>query len=91
MRLAGISSGPRGHRQRGPRGSNVDSARLTSPRQAPANQAQPTPPGVFAGNAGDPQSYDLQKDHRTIIVGTPDTVIEQSDLGGGETQPRDTC
>ncbi len=35
------------------------------------------PSGAFAGNAGDPQSYDLQKNHRTIIVGSPDTVIEQ--------------
>jgi alkanesulfonate monooxygenase SsuD/methylene tetrahydromethanopterin reductase-like flavin-dependent oxidoreductase (luciferase family) len=63
-----------GHRQRGPR-EHVDPPGYQSRQALQIKRSRPT--GVFAGNAGDPQSYDLQKNHRTIIVGTPDTVIEQ--------------
>ena len=35
------------------------------------------PTGAVAGSAGAPQSYERQQEGRTIIVGTPDTVIEK--------------
>ena len=63
-----------GHRQRGPR-EHVDPPGYQSRQALQIKRSRPT--GVFAGNAGHPESYDLQKNHRTIIVGTPDTVIEQ--------------
>ena len=63
-----------GHRQRGPR-EHVDPPGYQSRQALQIKRSRPS--GAFAGNAGDPQSYELQKGHRTIIVGSPDTVIEQ--------------
>ena len=62
------------HRQRGPREHN-DPPGYQSRQAVEVKRSRPT--GAFAGNAGQPQSYERQQEGRTIIVGTPDTVIEK--------------
>ena len=63
-----------GHRQRGPR-EHVDPPGYQSRQALEVKRSRPT--GVFAGNMGDPLSYENQQEAKVIIVGTPDTVIEK--------------
>ena len=63
-----------GHRQRGPR-EHVDPPGYQSRQALEIKRSRPT--GVFAGNAGQAQSYEQQQDANVVIVGTPDTVIEK--------------
>ena len=63
-----------GHRQRGPR-EHVDPPGYQSRQALEIKRSRPT--GVFAGNAGQAQSYEQQQEANVVIVGTPDTVIEK--------------
>ena len=63
-----------GHRQRGPR-EHVDPPGYQSRKALEIKRSRPT--GVFAGNAGQAQSYEQQQEAKVVIVGTPDTVIEK--------------
>ena len=62
------------HRQRGPR-EHVDPPGYQSRQALEIKRSRPT--GVFAGNAGQAQSYEQQQEANVVIVGTPDTVIEK--------------
>ena len=71
-----------GHRQRGPR-EHVDPPGYQSREALQIKRSRPS--GVFAGNAGNPQSYELQQncqDHHCRHPGDGDRTV---DLGGGET------
>ena len=56
-----------GHRQRGPR-EHVDPPGYQSRQALEIKRSRPT--GVFAGNAGQAQSYEQQQEANVVIVGT---------------------